>query len=75
MIKKFHIDGDEVSLESFNDKIQSYAFNDAKYTPRNNGGEVYSFLNGVTVDLTISTESNEHGHKRDTRTWSFTSKA
>ena len=72
MNKEFYIDGDRVDLEQFNSKIRSFDFKGAEYTPRKNGGEVYSFKSGVTVDLTISTERNENNHERTVRVWTFT---
>lgn len=69
----YKINGKECDAATFRDATEHLDYNAAQHHYRQRG-EFYNFADGSSVELENIVETNQHGHKRDARVWSFTTK-
>jgi hypothetical protein len=69
----YYVNGDECDAATFRNATEHLEYKHAQHHYRERG-ELHNFADGSTVELENKTETNQHGHKRDVRVWSFNTK-
>ena len=72
-VARYYINGDECDAATFRNATEHLEYKHAQHHYRERG-ELHNFANGSKIELENKTETNQHGHKRDVRAWSFTTK-
>ncbi len=70
---RYYTNDEECDAAAFRDATEHLDYNSAQHHYRERG-ELYNFADGSTIELENKIETNQHGHKRDVRVWSFTTK-
>ena len=70
---RYYVNDAECDAATFRDATNHLEYKHAQHCYRQRG-ELYNFADDSTIELENKTETNQHGHKRDVRAWSFNTK-